>query len=163
MNTLRRMLPQDQCDLQGVPSRRRHAWSEVWLLPRSCTHMEDDRKWNHSHNENKPSRRSWFLTGTAHRQHDTVAKARSLATLSLLSWYSLDSLDTKRESTELFFNRFIFFLCNKKVIKNDYYDTYERVVLVCIFFYWFHCFLVSRMCCKVKCLLCSLSSPLEGK
>ena len=97
--------------------------------------MEDDKNRNHSHNENKLSRHLGFLTGTAHRQHDTVAKARFLATHSLLSWYSLDSMDTKRESTELIFNRFIFFLCNKRVIKNEYYDTPKHVVLVCIFFY----------------------------
>jgi hypothetical protein len=79
--------------------------------------MEGDKKRNHSQNENKTSRRFGFQTGTAHRQHDTVAKALSLATHSQFSWYSLDSLDTKRESTELFFNRFIFFLCNKRVVK----------------------------------------------
>ena len=57
------------------------------------------------------SRHYRFQTCTARRQYDKVARVHPLATLSQFSWYSLHSMDTKRERTELFINRIIFFLC----------------------------------------------------
>lgn len=73
--------------------------------------QEDDRKRISPHNDGKSTRHGGFQTGTARMQHDRVARARSLATSSQISCYSLDSLYTKRESTEFCFNRFMFFSC----------------------------------------------------
>ena len=93
---------------------------------------------NHSQNESSSSLLWGFHTGTAHKQHDRVAKVHSQATLSLLSLYSLDSMDTKRERTKLFFNCFIFF-CVKFILRIIHATQTYAIVLYNNVFFLFSC------------------------